>query len=72
VPNLDHLICEVVKVEATHQTVNLYDVNMHNIAQVVLGMYNSLVPKVKALSPALPSIPNIKASFGYSSVFLIF
>ena len=59
VPNLDHLICEVVKVEATRHTVNLYDVNKQNIAKLVLSMYNNMVPKVKALSPAPLPIPNI-------------
>ena len=63
VPSLDHLMCEVVNVEAPYQTVNLYDVNKQNIAKVVLGTYNILIPQVKALSPAPPPIPNIKARF---------
>jgi len=66
VPSLGHLICEVVKVEATCHTVNLYDVNKQNIAKLVLGMYNNSIPKVKALSPAPPPIQNIKASFWLS------
>ncbi len=64
VPSLDHLMCEVVNVEAPHQTVNLYDVKGQNIAEVVLRMYDSLVPKLKALSPpAPPPISKIEASF---------
>ncbi len=62
-PRFDHLMCKVVNVESTHQRVNLYDVNRQSIAKVVLRMYNQLVPKVIALSPASPSIHIIQASF---------
>ncbi len=60
VPSLDHLMCEVVGAEATHQTVNLYDVKGQNIAEVVLRMYENLVPKLKALPPAPPATPKIE------------
>lgn len=70
VPSLDHLMCEVVNVEAPHQAVNLYNVKGQNIAEVVLRMYDSLVPKLKALSPPAPTpTPKIEASFGLNFFF---
>jgi len=72
VSSLDPVISEVVKMEATHQIVNLFDTKKQSIAKLVLGLYNDLLPKFMAISPTPPTIPKIEVGFVALNNFIFY
>lgn len=54
----------VVKMEATHQVINLFDTNKkQNIIKHVLGLHNDLIIKFRGVLPTPPFIPKIEVRF---------